>query len=457
MRERLEEALRAGKAEYIDIRVEDVLTTQIEFQGDSLDKIGSSKKRGGIVRALVKGGWGYATFNDLNHLGDRVKEACEAARLVGTGQSAFAPVAPVVDDVRAEMVKDFRTIPLAQKKALIEEYHRLARHYHPKIKSASAVYGDAFKKIWFASSEGTYIEDEQPDTFVSVGVTAREGDNVQRGFDAINGHHGYQTVENYHAQVEQAAQRAVDLLSAPPVTGGKYPVVLNPLLAGVLIHEAFGHLSESDFVYENERMKELMQLGKRFGPDMLNVYDDGTVPGGEATHRYDFEGVPTRRNYLIKDGILVGRLHSRETAAKMGEAVTGNARSVGFQFPPIVRMNNTAIDHGSTPVEDLIKDVKLGVFACNAFGGQTALEMFTFSAAYGYMIRDGQIAEMVRDVTLSGNVFETLLAIDGLSETLEWSPGSGLGGCGKGEQYPLRVGMGAPHVRVQNVVVGGQA
>jgi TldD protein len=187
------------------------------------------------------------------------------------------------------------------------------------------------------------------------------------------------------------------------------------------------------------------------------VLDDGTVSGGEATHRYDFEGVPTRQNYLIKDGILVGRLHSRETAAKMGEAVTGNARSVGFQFPPIVRMTNTYIDHGSTPVADLIKDVKLGVFACNAFGGQTALEMFTFSAAYGYMIRDGQIAEMVRDVVLSGNVFETLLNVDGLSEKLEWSPGSGTGGCGKGEQFPLRVGMGGPHVRVQNVVVGGQA
>jgi TldD protein len=83
--------------------------------------------------------------------------------------------------------------------------------------------------------------------------------------------------------------------------------------------------------------------------------------------------------------------------------------------------------------------------------------MFTFSAAYGYMIRDGQIAEMVRDVVLSGNVFETLLNVDGLSEKLEWSPGSGTGGCGKGEQFPLRVGMGGPHVRVQNVVVGGQA
>jgi TldD protein len=457
MRERLEEALRAGDAEYIDIRIEDVVSTRIEFQGASLDEIGSSRKLGGIVRALVKGGWGYSTFNDLSRLGDRVKEACESARLVGSGRSAFAPVEPVVDETKAALEKDFREIPLAQKKAVIEAYNRLALGYHPKIQTTASIYGDTFKRIWFASSEGTYIADEQPDSFVSVAVTGRDGDNVQSGFEALNSDSGFQAVENFHAQTKAAAQRAVDLLSAPPVTGGKYTVVLNPQLAGVLIHEAFGHLSESDFVYENDRLQDLMRLGKRFGPDMLNVIDDGAHPGGEGTHKYDFEGVKTRKNYLIKDGILVGRLHSRETAAKMGEAVTGNARSVGFQYPPIVRMTNTYIDHGSAAFEDLIRDVKLGVYACNAFGGETALEMFTFSAAYGYMIRDGQIAEMVRDVVLTGNVFETLLNIDGLGAQVEWNRGSGRGGCGKGEQFPLRVGMGGPHVRVQNVVVGGKA
>ncbi len=252
-----------------------------------------------------------------------------------------------------------------------------------------------------------------------------------------------------------AAQRAVDLLAAPPVTGGKYTVVTNQLLSGVFTHEAFGHLSESDFVYENPRMQEIMQLGKRFGVEKLNIIDDGTLPGGLGTHRYDYEGVPTRKNYLIKDGILVGRLHSRETAAKMGEPVTGNARAVHFQHPPIVRMTNTFIDQGTVAFEDMIKDIKLGVYALKAIGGETAMEMFTFSAAYGYMIRNGQVAELVRDVVLTGNVFETLLNIDQIGNDLGWEP-NGPGGCGKNDQQPLRVGLGGPHIRIQNCVVGGQ-
>lgn len=456
MRERMERALRTSDAEYADIRIEDVTLSRITFRGEELDTIGSSNTVGGIVRALVKGGWGYSTFNDLSDLERRVKEACESAHLVGKEDSHFAPVEPVVDDVKATLEKDFRGISLAQKKAVVEEYNRIVLGYHEKIQTSDVSYGDRFKKVWYANSEGTCIEDEQPDTFVSAFATAREGDNVQTVRKRVNGSTGFQVVEGFHSNAEAAAERAVDLLSAPPVTGGKYTVILDPILAGVFIHEAFGHLSESDFIYENEQMKGLMQLGKRFGPDILNVIDDGSIPGQLGTHKYDFEGVRTRKNYLIKDGILVGRLHSRETAAKMGEHPTGNARSVSHQYPPIVRMTNTYIDKGTASFRDMIKDVRLGVYALDCVGGQTALEMFTFSAAYGYMIRDGEIAELVRDVVLTGNVFETLMNIDILSDEVGWNPGVGPHGCGKGEQHSLKVGFGGPHVRIRNVLVGGR-
>jgi TldD protein len=284
---------------------------------------------------------------------------------------------------------------------------------------------------------------------------ARKGDIVQTASRRDGGADGYQSVEAFHEKAREAAQKAVELLAAPPVTGGKYTVITDPVLTGVFTHEAFGHLSESDFVYENPRMQELMQLGKRFGADGLNIIDDGSLPGGLGTHRYDYEGVPTRKNYLIKDGILVGRLHSRETAAKMSETVTGNARAVHYQHPPIVRMTNTYIDQGTTAFDDLLKGIDLGVYAIDAIGGQTAMEMFTFSAAYGYMIRNGQIAELVRDVVLTGNVFETLLNIDQIGNQIEWET-NGPGGCGKGDQYPLRVGLGGPHIRIQNCVIGGQ-
>jgi TldD protein len=361
----------------------------------------------------------------------------------------------VVDEVDAALGKDYRHIPLAEKVALAKEYNQIALGYHVKIQTAHTGYRDTYRRIWYATSEGTYIADEQPDVWVAVQATARDGDNVQQAFEVSGGPTGYELVEGFHEQAEAAAKRAVDLLSAPPVTGGTYTVVMDPQLAGVFVHEAFGHLSESDFVYENESLKALMVLGKRFGPQILNVIDDGSLPGALGTHKYDFEGVPTGKTYLIRDGVLVGRLHSRETAARMGESPTGNARSVAYEYPPIVRMTNTYIDKGDTSFEEMIRDIPLGVYAVRAIGGQTELEMFTFSAAWGYMIRDGQVAELVRDVVLTGNVFDTLARIDMLGDTIEWAPG-GPGGCGKGGQFALKTGLGAPHVRAQNVVVGGR-
>ena len=455
MRERLENALRKSDAEYTEIRIESVNSSWANFRGEELDNIGSAKTLGGIVRALVKGGWGYATFNDLNDLEIRVREACESARLIGKEESQFAEVEPVVDEITATLAKDFREILLSEKKSVIEEYNKIILDYHNKIETSNVGYGDSFRKVWYANSAGTYIEDERPDAVVYTSATAREGDNVQHGSEGLSGSTGFQIVEGFHEKAETAARKAVELLSAPPVTGGKYTVIVDPRLSGVFAHEAFGHLSESDFVYENERMKELMVLGKRFGSDILNIIDDGTLSGQLGTHKYDDEGVKTRKNYLIKDGILVGRLHSRETAAKMGEQPTGNARAIGYHHEPIVRMTNTYIDKGDATFEEMIKDVKLGLYALDCIGGQTSMEMFTFSAAYGYMIRDGKIAELVRDVVLTGNVFETLMSIDMLSDTIGWVPG-GPGGCGKGAQQGLRTGLGGPHIRIQNVVVGGR-
>ncbi len=147
-------------------------------------------------------------------------------------------------------------------------------------------------------------------------------------------------------------------------------------------------------------------------------------------------------------------MHSRETAAKMGEAPRGNARAINYRFAPIVRMTNTAIDNGTTSFEEMIADIKLGIYACDAYGGQTALENFSFSSGYAYMIRDGKIAEMVKDVILAGNLFSTMLNIDAIGNDFKWLNTSG--GCGKGSQFPLPVGMGAPHIRIQNVTIAGK-
>ena len=196
-----------------------------------------------------------------------------------------------------------------------------------------------------------------------------------------------------------------------------------------------------------------MRLGRRLGADGLNVVDDPTLEDGWGSYNYDDEGVRPQKTYLIREGILSGRMHSRETAGKMGEAPTGNARAAGFRFRPLVRMSNTFIEAGKVGFDEMLKDIKLGIYACNFWGGQTNQEMFTFTPGWAYMIRNGQLAELVRDVKLTGNVFETLGNIEMIGDDLglRMEPGK----CGKGGQY-LRVDAGAPHVRIKNATVAGK-
>jgi TldD protein len=198
-------------------------------------------------------------------------------------------------------------------------------------------------------------------------------------------------------------------------------------------------------------MKEIMVLGRKFGQKQLNIVDGAAVPNLRGSYKYDDEGVPAKKTDLIREGVLVGRLHSRETAGKMHEPTSGNARALDYRFPPIVRMTNTYIEPGEATFEEIIGDIELGVYCRNWYGGTTSMEMFTFSAGEAYMIRDGKVAELVRPVKLTGNLFTTLMNIDALGNDMDFNQG---GGCGKGGQMPLPVSNGSPHIRIQDCVVG---
>jgi len=436
-------------ADYLELRLEESQSSQLAYRGRELEGAWRASDSGGAIRAAVKGGWGFASFNSLEGIPGRIEQAISQAALASRGETELAEVAAVSDSVATEY--DPVALPLAAKKALLDEYNDII-WATPGIKTSFIRYGDSRKKSIFASSNGSFIEQTRADVSLRLtAVAAKDGDVQQSGL-SLGSRGDFGAIEELHQQVEEMAKHAVALLSAPRVKAGEYTVVLDPVLAGVFIHEAFGHLSEADFIYENPPLREIMVLGREFGQPLLNVVDDPALPGLRGSYRYDDEGVPTAKNYLVREGKLVGRLHSRETAAKLGEAPSGNARAVSYRFPPIVRMSNTYIEPGQASFDDLIGDIKEGVYAKNWYGGTTSMEMFTFSSGEAYMIRGGKLAEAVRPVVLSGNVFTTLKSIDGIAGDLEMNQG---GGCGKAGQYPLPVSNGSPHIRLQRCLVGG--
>ncbi len=444
--------LKRGEADYVEAHLEESQTSHILYRGRELESVGRSEAIGGNVRAMVRGGWGFVSFNSLDDMRGRVETAIRQARLVGRETSCLAPVASVVDKISTLADRDPVAIPLAEKKQMLDEYNEIVWK-QPEIQTSTIGYGDSRKKSIFLSSQGSFIEQERADITLRIAaVAARDGDVQQAGISA--GTRGdLAPMQKLHQEVARLSQHVVALLSAPQAKGGEYTVVLDPVLAGVFVHEAFGHLSESDFVYENDRLRELMTLGKQFGGRELNIVDTATLPGLRGSYQYDDEGVPATRTYLIREGKLVGRLHSRETAAKMKEKPTGNARAVSYRYPPIVRMTNTYIEPGDMSFADMIGDIKEGIYARNWYGGTTSMEMFTFSAGEAYMIRNGKIAEALRPVVLTGNVFDTLKNIDAIGDDLEMNQG---GGCGKGGQVPLPVSNGSPHIRIRRCLVGGR-
>jgi TldD protein len=439
-------------AEYIEAHLEESQASHLTYRGKKLESTDKTISVGGNIRALFKGGWGFVSFNDLNDLSAKVKQTVEQARFVAGCDAEVAPFKPIIDRVQGEVKQNPVDIPLSQKKLILDEYNEVLWST-PKLQTSIIGYSDGYKKYSYINSFGAYIEQERADVTLRVSAIAAQNGEVQQAGLSLGSKGDFNKIKGLHGQIKEMSQQAVDMLTAPAAKGGEYTVVLDPILAGVFVHEAFGHLSEADHVYENPQLREIMTLGKKFGSPELNIVDGALVPGLRGSYKYDDEGVPSQKTYLVREGILTGRLHSRETAAKMKEPLSGNARAISYRFPPIVRMTNTYIEPGTISFQNMISDIKEGIYVKNWYGGTTSMEMFTFSAGEAYMIRNGKIGETLRPVVLTGNVFSTLLNIDAIGNDLDMNEG---GGCGKAGQSPLPVSNGSPHIRIQHCLIGGK-
>lgn len=450
--------LYRNRCDCMEIRLEKNERNFIQFEGKDLSSFSSKSEYGGNVRVYYRGGWGFISFNDLTRLEKFAEEAYNQAVLISSARKndylPLAPVSPCTKDIMTDILTDPAKVSVTDKLRQLENYNRQVLGFGPQIVSSRSTYFDQVTHRDLLTTDGVSISRSALDIGGSVIAIGRENDITQQYAVGFGSSNDYAVFLNLDDEIKEACETVVSLLRAPKVKPGSYPVICDHVLGGVFVHEAFGHLSEADSTAENKKLREIMQIGRQFGQDHLNIYDTGLTLGARGYTPYDDEGVEGTKQYLVKNGRLCGRLHSRETAAKMGEQATGSARCISYRYPPICRMRNTVIEQGNSSFEDMIKDINLGVYAVKSKGGQTNGEMFSFAASKGYMIRNGKIAEMVRDVNLSGNVFTTLANIDmiGNDQTLRDSGG----GCGKNDQFPLPVSHESPHIRIQNVVVGGE-
>lgn len=453
MFEKLRRVLNKVDADYADIRYEVKKATVISFDGKELTQISSNSTDGYVLRVLKDGGMSSAIFTKENDAEKAIHVAIENAQLIAENLRKpvrFAKTELVKDHFIPALKEDPRKISMAEKLELVRNYNNIPLR-HEKIVTTSITYQDLTRNKYLLSTEGTEVREDLVTTRLSGEIISKDGNLTENVRVRAGGSNGFSSVRNQEQNFEKRTAIALDLLKAKPVKGGVYNSILNPSLAGVFTHEAFGHFSEADIIENLPAMRERMKIGDKLGNDVLNILDNATLPDQLGFYRYDDEGVRVRPTQLMKNGVLTGRLHSRRTAAEFEEPISGHCIAEDYRYAPIIRMGTIFIEPGTHSFEDLIAMLGDGFYILDAKGGQTAGENFTFGAQYGYVVKNGKVSEMVRDINISGNLYKTLRDITAVANDLVLSE---VGGCGKG-QTNIRSCHGGPHILVKNLVIGG--
>lgn len=453
MLDKLKQILSKIDADYSDIRYEIKKDIVITFNGKELSQIGSNSTDGYVVRTLKNGGFATAVFTKEEDADKIAKTVVENAKLIGKNKTkpvTLAKTEVVKETFMPELKEDPRKISIEEKLDIVRKANQVPLS-HKEIATTNVAYRETIREKTFVSSEGSEIREDLVTLSLAGEIIAKDGNLVQNVRVATGGSDGFHTIRNPEKNFEARTQIAIDLLKAQPLKAGVYNCILNPSMAGVFVHEAFGHFSEADIIENLPAMREKMKLGSKLGSDVLNIVDNPTMPNQLGFYKYDDEGVKARQTQLMKNGVLVGRLHSRRTAAEFSEPISGHCVAEDFRFAPIIRMGNIFIEPGTKSLDELFATLGDGLYILDAKGGQTAGENFTFGSQYGFIVKNGKKAEMIRDINISGNLYKTLLGITAIGNDLVLSK---RGGCGKG-QLNIRSCNGAPHIIMNNVVLGG--
>jgi len=450
-------AVQKFGAEYAEVRAQKLFRTMLTLEEERVEAAKQGIENGAALRVLVNGAWGFASVGTLNAetLANAVSDACKMAKTASLRLKKpikLAEAKAVEDKVSMTPRKDPSKIPVEDKINTALTMSKIILDYDNRIKSCTIDYLDLTGTTYFMNNEDTYIEQGKLYVWSRLVATAVEAGVFTFSREEIGSTAGYEVfdIETPEIVGERVAKRAVKQLKAKPPKGGTFPAILGPNVVGVFVHEAFGHLAEADLTLSGSVL--LDKVGKKIASDVVTFYDDGLVEGAFGSFKYDDEGVPTQKTLLVKNGVVVGLMHNRETAQKFNAELTGNARAEDFRFEPIIRMRNTFMEPKDHSFEELVEDVKFGYYIKSFRGGQANLDgTFQVGIQEAYEIVNGEIGVPIRNASISGNTLETLLRVDAVGKDFELWPGR----CGKGQT--AFICDGGPHIRVKEVLVGGSA
>ena len=441
-------------------------------QGIPLD---TDRRPGGFgVRVIHSGVWGFAsspivTEDEIRRITRVAVEVARASAIAKKADVRLAPVQAYVENYVTPMIKNPMSVSQADKQAWAQAV----------VDKASAVQGVTAVNVsatcsyewrYFASSEGSYIEQELFTTSPNLNITARVGDVTKtRNYPGVSGTAGWEIVEecDFLDAAERVATEAVENCSAKPLgSSGLRDLILSPSHAALTIHEIIAHATELDRVvgyeanYAGTSFVKLSDVGKlKYGSTHLNVYADKTSRG-LGTVGFDDDGVKTMKWDIIKEGILVGLQTNRETAHYMGENFSrGCTFGNSWRDYPFLRMPNIQLSPGpdNAPTrEQMIADVKNGVMIDGR--GSYSIDQQRYNGQFGghvfWEIKNGKITRMVTDVTYNAITTDFWANLDAVTGPKEWQM-FGTGGDAKGQPTQTNsISHGSPWLLIRNIMTG---
>jgi TldD protein len=466
----VEAALAAG-ARYADARVMHRRYESMQARNGEIEDLSQVEDAGIGVRALVGSGWGFFAVPDLSDAAAR-RAGERAAEVAAASASVPAPLAPQllaatpeVASWASECLEDPLAVPLSEKGDLLVSLSDAAHR-------AGADQAEALYQVWdttkyFVSSEGHRIEQHIRECGAGLAAIVVGADETQvRSYPSRRGQYGSRGWEQVReldlpAHAVRVAEEARALLSAPQCPAGETTVIIGGEQLALQIHESVGHAIELDRIlgweaaYAGTSWLDLAQLGSlRYGSPLMNIVIDPGIPGALGSFGYDDEGTPAQRRYAVRDGVWVGVLAGRDSAALAGLDYAGSVRSDGWARLPMVRMTNVGLEPGPHTLEEMIAATDDGILmdSNRSWSIDDKRLNFQFGCEVGYEIKGGKLGRMLRNPTYTGIGPRFWRSMDMLSsETVAW----GTPNCGKGQPSQAgHTGHPAAPARFTGVRVG---
>jgi TldD protein len=435
--------------QYAEIFFEDSLKQAAVFENGKLDRIENSSDIG-IAFRIIEGEATYFAYT--NNLDDKsLLKAVDS--LVAASEAGYTKDINMTDRVSVKYYQTPAQTSIEDKIKLVSEMDKAAR-FDSRIVQAASIYSESLRNTRVINSEGADICQSLNYVTGYTQAVASDGKDMQVGYIPAGGAFGAEKLKeiDFCNFAKESSKLAIKNLSANYAPAGKMPVVLSSSAGGTMVHEAVGHGLEADLACNGQSVYA-DKLGHKVASKLISVIDDGTIDNKRGSFIYDDEGTKAASNVLINNGVLENYMFDRLYSYKEGKNLTGNGRRQSYKHRPIVRMTNTIIKPGSSAPESIIKSVDSGIFVTRMGGGQvnTVTGDFVFEVTEGNLIKNGEIAEPIKNATLIGNGPKVMADIDMVGNDL----GFGIGTCGK-EGQGVPVSDAQPTLRIPEITVGGR-